>query len=293
MSLHTIRHSALTPTTLTNAQQKVIHQLIRGHGNTSGSWFGTSTRATEDEGSFWTARGTLRSVVAPQVRDADGDDMALEAEVVKEEEVLVLIHELAKRSKPSSQHPIFVSDDNDDSFAATETETSSLWTYGETPMPSRVLYLFHPPPRLSHTPLFSGAITLDPWSWLDKGREQIEKAFWGLIMPSVSGLVGMGEFLGATVPSLMTLNPAQTSLPLALGDASSDLDRPHLYSQETIYTLRLPVQSDVEGKEGEINLGPTVRPVLVKKRAGMPTWSDRDDGMRAEMGWGRGIGMRC
>ncbi|KAK8849536.1 hypothetical protein IAR55_004870 [Kwoniella newhampshirensis] len=246
MSLHTVvRHD--TTLKFTDAQNKVIERLVGEHGTTgrlgTGSWFGGTT---EDEGSFWTARGTLRSVIASQLKEGTET-----REMIEEQEVLVLVHETFKPKK--SSHPIFVSEEDDD---VAESEDSQ-WTYGETPFPSRVLYLFHTPPGPRSAPMFTGAINVDPWSWLEKGREQMEKAFWGLIMPSVSGLMGVGQFLGTTVPTLMTLIPANATLTITSNEMGSRLIRdtssslsvqktPRLYAQETIYTLRLPVQEQRE-----------------------------------------------
>lgn len=61
--------------------------------------------------------------------------------------------------------------------------------------------------------------------------------------------------------------------------------QPRLYADETIYTLRLPAESAKE--LDQLDLGNTARPILVRKRGGLPAWDARlDEGM----GWGREVG---
>lgn len=54
-----------------------------------------------------------------------------------------------------------------------------------------------------------------------------------------------------------------------------------LYADETIYTLRLPKES-VQA----LDLGNTAKPVMIRKRAGIPAWEGKED---KGLGWGREV----
>jgi hypothetical protein len=86
--------------------------------------------------------------------------------------------------------------------------------------------------------------------------------------------------------------PAQTSA------LTVRAPRDHLYAQETLYTLRMPLpkvtQSEAaatgEGAEAQVSdIGPTVRPVWVKKRSAMPEFETRSED---RMAWGREVEWR-
>ncbi|WVW86732.1 hypothetical protein I302_108786 [Kwoniella bestiolae CBS 10118] len=297
---------SLTPTTLTKPQQKRLQEIIRGSmKGTKGS--GSSDPwidgLTDDGGSFFTAKGTIRTL-RPR-----NDDRTQEGHEEVDEEVLVLVREPGKST--ISMH----SDSNH------ERE----WTYGETPMPSRVLYLFHPPKPLK-TSYVPTNLALNPWAWVESARESLERAFWGILMPSVSGVVGVTEKVGDGFANMINILPSPATLSLegsVAWSTSSSIQRPedpkpeikrrsstysfsasaslrkefqaknHLYDQDTLYTLRMPPKFDgIGGGEEGIDIGPTAKPVHVRKRAGIP-WNDTrmaDDG-RHELGWGRNTGM--
>lgn len=64
----------------------------------------------------------------------------------------------------------------------------------ETPFPSRVLRLYHPPKELrgvQHS--IYKFFEVDSWELLASAKEGMERAFWGLIMPSIAGLRGIGD----------------------------------------------------------------------------------------------------
>jgi hypothetical protein len=53
-----------------------------------------------------------------------------------------------------------------------------------------------------------------------------------------------------------------------------------LYSEETVYTFRIPLSLDLKQRGGEglgADIGPTVRPVMVKKRAGLPAFGNESE----------------
>lgn len=61
-----------------------------------------------------------------------------------------------------------------------------------------------------------------------------------------------------------------------------------LYPQETIYTLRLlpeHINRLISNKQGDdvVDIGPTVRPVMVKKRSGLPDWRDMEGALGREV----------
>ncbi|WWC95551.1 hypothetical protein V866_002416 [Kwoniella sp. B9012] len=313
MSLH-----SLTPTTLTKPQQKRLQEMIRGSMistkedkiHSSDPWV---DGLTDDGGSFFTAKGTIRSL-KPKKNDK-GQDQEEHEEV--DEDILVLVRQPGKGESTMSQ----------------QSNHEREWTYGETPMPSRVLYLFHPPksPQAKYIPT---NVSLNPWAWVEAARESLERAFWGILMPSVSGVVGVTEKVGHGFANMIHILPSPATLSLegsVAWSTSSTVQRPedpkpeikrrnstysfsasaslrkefqakrHLYDQETLYTLRMPpTEAREQNGEGGIDIGPTAKPVHVKKRAGIP-WNDTkmvDDG-RHELGWGRngvnmgmGMGMR-
>jgi hypothetical protein len=86
------------------------------------------------------------------------------------------------------------------------------------------------------------------------------------------------------IPSLVSAqNSALDPTPLLIDSSeSSHTDHPHesrLYAEETVYTLRMP---PTLGTASGCDLGPTVRPVWVKKRAALPVFVEK-----AEPGWRR------
>ena len=63
-------------------------------------------------------------------------------------------------------------------------------------------------------------------------------------------------------------------------------ETPHqakLYADETVYTLRFPVGSNV----ATLDLGNTARPVLLRKRGRIPSWDAQQD---SGVNWGREFG---
>ncbi|WVQ96122.1 hypothetical protein IAU59_003224 [Kwoniella sp. CBS 9459] len=382
MSLHT-----LTPGTLSKAQQQRLVQLVQGsiraksqhgadigaHGDNdlagpaSGNW--RRLVSTDDnEGSFFTARGTVRSI-KPKSADHAHDD---QGEEVEEKEVLVLVHERGQSTSNQMS-----------STSNTPASHSQEWSYGESPYPSRVLYLFHPPSSsatnnetslinplsLSLTSLSgAGNVNLDAWSWLDSAKESLECAFWGILMPSVSGVMGVSEKVSSGLATFITLLPVPATLAIegsvawqastsvkteaeeiprtwardatykfrasaslrgspvssphssptkhraalpgiGIGNGSADHPpnpmmkyTPRLYDQETLYTLRFAPTPALNGENvgPDSGLGPTMKPVHVKKRASLPWHSEQqrgwDDGKREiglgmAPGGGMGLGM--
>lgn len=68
-------------------------------------------------------------------------------------------------------------------------------------------------------------------------------------------------------------------------DDPETVHQPGLYADETVYTLRLPAESAKE--LDKLDLGNTARPILVRKRGGLPSWDPKlDEGM----GWGKDVG---
>ncbi|OCF37157.1 hypothetical protein I316_01064 [Kwoniella heveanensis BCC8398] len=405
MSLHT-----LTPATLSKSQQQRLIQLVQGsirstkhrdscdvgRGTAQGSEHWRRLISTDDnEGSFFTARGTVRSVKPKQdaVDHQDGGE-----EEVEEQEVLVLVHDRGQSAASYvSVFPVQLELRYVDSILARFSCSQSKdvtpirtppathlqeWSYGESPGPSRVLYLFHPPSSTTNNePNFInplslcltslsgvGSINLDAWSWLDSARESLERAFWGILMPSVSGVVGVSEKVSSGLASFITLLPIPATLAIegsvawqastSVKTEAEDIPRtwardatykfqasaslrgspvssppsspsklhaavpgiglpspgdnksmvqytPRLYDQETLYTLRLPptpVSNDGTGGP-DLELGPTMKPIHVKKRASLPwhteqhkAWDDGKHelglGMAPGGGMGLGMGMR-
>ncbi len=97
-------------------------------------------------------------------------------------------------------------------------------------------------------------------------------------------------------PFFETLRPSIASAQ----DAAHAARNERLYADETIWTLRLPAAPSEESAGetgGGVDLGPTVRPVFVKKRAGLrDVWTEQGKAAATttggEVGWGREIGMR-
>ncbi|WVR08220.1 hypothetical protein IAU60_005267 [Kwoniella sp. DSM 27419] len=312
MSLHN-----LTPATLSKAQQQRLLQLVSGtiKSRKTASHADTWNRWTDDEGSgsFFTARGTVRSVV-PRLRE-DGLPGGAEDEV--EQDVLVLVHD--RGEQPASPCP----------------SHSSEWSYGESPLPSRVLYLFHPPPtRTVRSRLAAGDLHVDPWAWLESARESLERAFWDLLMPSVGGIIGMSEKVSSGLASFITILPIPSNLAIegslawqttsSIKTAAEDTPRTwardatyqfqasasltgspvsslsgsrevkntgkavpdRLCDHDTIYTLQLPPGLPCPEQPPDLGIGPTLRPVYIRKRAGLPWTGHGDDGM-AGLGLGR------
>ncbi|KAK4685158.1 hypothetical protein P7C73_g4997, partial [Tremellales sp. Uapishka_1] len=212
-----------------------------------------SSWVTEDDSAFWTARGTLRGShlrigdeilipVGDSAMDREPVDTSHERDNVEEEEEreVIVVWRREAFQTPIKRPP-----------TTTSSPTSDL--SDESPPPPRILYIFHPPPDPAAQQ--SVGAPLDPWRFLTVAQDQLEKSFWRLIMPSISGLVGMGE-----------------SLAEVFGGVPEDLPG-RVYAQETIYTLRLPPETSAAKNEGLEN---TVRPVLLKKRAGIPAWEARE-----------------
>lgn len=82
-----------------------------------------------------------------------------------------------------------------------------------------------------------------------------------------------------TLPIVLSLG--QPSIGSTEGPMSSSETphQPRLYADETVYTLRLPEES-----VKTLDLGNTARPIMVRKRAGIPAWDGKEEG---GMGWGR------
>ncbi|WRT69519.1 uncharacterized protein IL334_006505 [Kwoniella shivajii] len=293
VSLHSV-----VPTTLTKPQQQrlksIIRESMKGDHNSgnikqvSDVWI---DGMTDDGGSFFTAKGTIKSI-APKSNGQAGKDET-------EEEVLVLVHE--------PRH-------------VTPTAHQQEWSYGETPAPSRVLYLFHPPkpPSASYV---STNLNLNAWEWVESAMESLERAFWGILMPSVSGVVGVTEKVGNGFANIINILPSPATLSLegtVAWETSTSIQNPtdpkpkkedhkstynfsataslrkefqakkHLYDQETIYTLRMPPNA-VNGDR--LDIGPTAKPVHVRKRSAIPQWNDNVDDGRHDLGLGRAVGM--
>jgi hypothetical protein len=160
---------------------------------------------------------------------------------------------------------------------------------------------------------------------LGSAQRHAEKAFWGVLMPSLSELVGWGEALQGALVSYVSIDyPTSIDETLILdmhtsvqsylslfpssnvgsgagvcndlleGPAQGHQPRAHLYSDETVYTLRLPapVWDHMEGDDtgrvsGAVEIGPTVRPEFVKKRGALPAW---ESGVAIGGDWGRDVG---
>ncbi|WWC73519.1 uncharacterized protein I206_107490 [Kwoniella pini CBS 10737] len=293
MSLHTLQ-----PTILTKPQQKRVQEMIRGsmrstkdENTPSDPWI---DGLTDDGGSFFTAKGTIRSLRPKKNHKGIEED----EEIV--EEVLVLVRQ------------------TNEATISKKANHDQEWSYGETPMPSRVLYLFHPP-KAPTAEFFPSNVNLNPWTWLESARESLERAFWGILMPSVSGVVGVTEKVGNSFANIVNILPSPATLQLEGSIAwqtSTSVQHPedpkpeinnksstysfsasaslrkeyqakqHFYDQETIYTLRMP--STEPSIKGEIDIEPTAKPVRIRKRAAIP-WNHDDD--RQELGWGRNINM--
>ncbi|ODO06973.1 hypothetical protein I350_04336 [Cryptococcus amylolentus CBS 6273] len=270
LSLHTLRRTALT-----KAQQQRVQELIGsgGHGRMiAGEGLPGRTSEVDDDAKYWTARGTLRSVLPGSDEGVQGRaSEETSRAAIEEREVLVLVHEPNSITGPDGRS------------GQTPSEAGTL--------PSRFLYIFHPPdpPSMSGSansssyPLGLQWDELNPWEWIETAKNELEKAFWGVLMPGVKGLVDMGEAV-ASIPAL--LSPG-TEHALGLqsdrqsADATAGSHNPHRYAQETVYTMRIPQQN----ARDSLDLGPTLRPVLIKKRSSIPTWEDgRDSDHR---GWGR------
>lgn len=103
-------------------------------------------------------------------------------------------------------------------------------------------------------------------------------AHFSLTLPVVLqlGIAPLALSPDATTPSDSPAGPArETESP----------HQPRLYADETIYTLRLPAEA--AGELGQLDLGNTARPILVRKRGGLPAWDPKLD---EDMGWGKNVG---
>ena len=167
------------------------------------------TTETED-GSFFTARGTMRSWI-----EGLGEDRAAAAE-----EVVVIWHTpratSASTSPPAALTPadethIPAEGEGDTTLVEPEVATSPVWEWKHrlasdtvrsddaTPLPSRILYILHPPatPRTPiEDPPSSPVQVLDI---LKQTRDQAESAFWRMFMPPLAGLTHMAQSLSETM----------------------------------------------------------------------------------------------
>jgi hypothetical protein len=78
---------------------------------------------------------------------------------------------------------------------------------------------------------------------------------------------------------------------LLQGQAQGHVPRAHLYYDETVYTLRLPVvawehveEDSTERVSGDVDIGPTIRPEFVRKRGAIPGWEKGVAGMGEDWG---------
>ncbi|KAI9632983.1 uncharacterized protein MKK02DRAFT_40363 [Dioszegia hungarica] len=252
-----------------------------------------------DDASFWTARGTLR-FEGPVGEEGSGKDREVVVAYVKTDTPL---NDLFPPYIPSPRIPR--TPRTTVPHSTLRTHSSTLTTSTDSPFPSRILHLF---PRLSTLPRggsggvagsglpssvtqgisWPSAIDMDPASLAAAASSHAEAAFWRLVMPGISGVYGWTGVLGQAyeqltaylpLPSLQT--STQTSNAPLLIDSSvpGSAHTPGLYSDETIYTLRMPPPTGTEGDGPD--LGPTIRPVWVKKRAALPVFEDKQEG------WGR------
>lgn len=88
----------------------------------------------------------------------------------------------------------------------------------------------HPPSPSQPTPLnlqerLESLFEVDSWTLLETAKEGMEGAFWGFLMPSISGIKGIGQMIGKSVvffthfdhshsDSLLTRVPPDVSLVL-------------------------------------------------------------------------------
>ncbi|WVQ75102.1 hypothetical protein IAR50_004711 [Cryptococcus sp. DSM 104548] len=252
LSLHTIQRTTLSP-----AQQKRIQELV-GSGAHTGEGLPRRASEVEDDAKYWTARGTLKSVV-PGLADEEGQESTGEGArdgPMEEREVLVLVHEPNSTTGP------------DGLPGQTPSEAGTL--------PSRFLYIFHPPDPPSPTASAAGSSLpfglkwdeVDPWKWIETAKNEFEKAFWGILMPGMKGLVEMGEAV-ASIPALLS-SDSEHALELRSDGRPADM----------VFGSQNP-----PGRQRQLDLGPTLPPVTVEKCSSMPSWEDRRD--IDHRGWAR------
>ncbi|EIW71715.1 hypothetical protein TREMEDRAFT_60631 [Tremella mesenterica DSM 1558] len=134
-----------------------------------------------------------------------------------------------------------------------------------SPMPSRILYIFHPLPA---TPLSQTHVELD--GMMKQVKNHAGEAFWRMIGPSLTGMGVMVNAFEGVVSGLGNMFISPTT--------PSPVETPHIpkvYACETVYTLRMP-QSETTKDDGNLDLGNTIRPVFVKKRGAIPDWENTE-----------------
>lgn len=242
------------------------------------------TVGTED-GSFFTARGTMRSWIEGLCED----------DAAETEDVVVVWHTPRAVPRSPSDAEGVTGSDGDTTLVEPSAPVSPRWEWKHrlatdtvrsddtTPLPSRVLYILHPPPRPRTPSPAASTSSVQPLALLMHGRVQAEKAFWRMFLPPLAGLMHMTQSLSGTMSSLADyVSFSMSSLTSADGKLPSERPVPRTYACETVYTLRMPIPD--EDSCTMLDLENTVRPALVRKRAGMPTWSDDSGGIMEEIG---------
>lgn len=147
-----------------------------------------------DGASFVTAQGTIRGTLRSVAPDG----------TAREEEVMVWIGPAAVGLVLHAN----ICDWTDKQAAASRSSTPSAISTAqtivypdadETPLPSRVLLLHHPNRSIAPQGL-QGRIDqffeVDSWTILGSAKEGVERAFWGLVMPSIAGIKGLSDTVG-------------------------------------------------------------------------------------------------
>ena len=90
-------------------------------------------------------------------------------------------------------------------YQTTTSDTSTSDTtrpeLDDTPFPSRILRLHHPTsrPQTSAPGLqerLDSFFQIDGRALFESAKGGIEKAFWGFLMPSITGIKGIGDLIG-------------------------------------------------------------------------------------------------
>ncbi|KAL7424972.1 hypothetical protein Q5752_000659 [Cryptotrichosporon argae] len=223
-----------------------------------------------EAGSYFTAIGTFRGSAA--LDDEDG-------EVVLElwEAGVVDTSAGSERDKESeAAHAFEVASDARQAYASVRSALSQR-SDGASRAASSIL-----PPPMPHTLRLQHALSAAPLASPPRAppdpaeptttlRDHAERAFWAFVMPSISELVAWSEYVQSGLGHVAALLPHAHALP------PSEISlRPH-YHDDTVYTLRFPA---VEGGE----YGPTLRPVLVRKRTGLPAFDSGYDDFAGGIG---------